>query len=234
MTWLYLDLQPYVYLPIFFVCLSIFCLFGPLINKWFVSLNDKKICLELTTWLIYIYIYTYKYIEREFVFDSASFSQTSECIKKITENLEKRNKLIKLPISHLQAWILFMSMCQMISSVIMKMIKNWRQPKFGLKICTRGKRKNYSNSYSNDTSSFCFINGNELPTKAVSYNEPKLFVLSSYLIVINGSRNNIRAATWFASAKADHLRNEYLSIKHSISRYWSYFSKFKRQVYILR
>lgn len=138
-----------------------------------------------------------------------------------------------MPISHLQASILFMSMCQMISSVIMKMIKNWRQPKFGLKICTRGKN-NYSNSYSNDTSSFCFFNGNELPTKAVSYNEPKLFVLSSYLIVINGSSNNIRAATWFACAKADHLRNEYLSTKHSISCYWSYFSKFKRQVYILR
>ena len=29
-----------------------FGLFGPLISKWFVGLNDKKICLELTTWLL--------------------------------------------------------------------------------------------------------------------------------------------------------------------------------------
>ena len=29
--------------------------------KWYVGLNDKKICLELTTWLTYIYIYIYIY-----------------------------------------------------------------------------------------------------------------------------------------------------------------------------
>ena len=37
----------------------VFCLFGPLISWCFNGLNEKKICLELTTWLTYIYIYIY-------------------------------------------------------------------------------------------------------------------------------------------------------------------------------
>ena len=32
----------------------VFCLFGSLISWCFNGLNDKKICLELTTWLTYI------------------------------------------------------------------------------------------------------------------------------------------------------------------------------------
>ena len=40
----------------------VFCLFGPLISWCFNGLNDKKICLELSTSLTYTYVYIYIYI----------------------------------------------------------------------------------------------------------------------------------------------------------------------------